>query len=323
MTTVLLSVLGLVGRFLRTAMIIILPIVLLVLFFPISYKADIVKKEEKISLCVSISWLFRFIHARFELDKDKESSRFDKDIRIAGLSIPRILKKIRKKKTKSTEEKTGRKIRREASKKPSVPPGGKREIPEGTKPLPVEVVKARHPGFLARLGARISAFIGKLKKLMAKAGKIADLLADWLSYMGTESFKSAMDTLLHEGGAILRHILPKKPEGYVRFGTDDPARTGMILGIVAMLYPAIPEKLTIEPDFLNSVLDMDLKTGGHFFVIVLLVRAIRILKNRDVRILIRRILKKDNKKAKKTDKPRKGRSGTWAKTKKTQRFRTT
>ena len=26
-----------------------------------------------------------------------------------------------------------------------------------------------------------------------------------------------------------------------------------------MLYPAIPEKLTIEPDFLNSVLDMDLK----------------------------------------------------------------
>ena len=187
------------------------------------------------------------------------------------------------------------------------------------------MIRAKRPGFLVRLGARISSFIGKIKTIYRRICRLQAVAADWLEYFGSESFRRAKDTLLREGMAILRHILPKKISGSVCFGTDDPAMTGMLLGVIAMLYPVIPEKLMIEPDFMEPGLEADLSIEGRLFLIVLIVHAVRILLSKDVRILISRILNtvRSGKGKNKADAGHKGRGKPWKKKKKTMHFRTT
>ncbi len=290
MIAILLAVLGTIGKMLLLLLKILPILAALALFFPVFYKADIQKKEENLSVRVSVSWLFRVVYALITLEKNGEKTNSGIDIRIIGIRILELLKKRKKKKNKKNSSgKPERTVRTEASKKPTVPPGNKTKTEENTELLPAEVVHAKHPSLVIRLSARVAALIGKIKRVFRKIAHGTGILLDWLKYLSSESFSRAMKVILHEGGALLRHVLPRKIAGDIRFGTDDPAKTGMILGVIGFLYPVIPEKLYIEPDFTESVLEMDMTCKGHLMLIVLLVRIIRILICKDVRILIGRI----------------------------------
>ena len=278
----------------------LLVFLLLGLFFPIIWSVDF-KKHEELSVHADISWLFRFIHVFFILEKGKEGQTVEKDIRICGISLPALFKKIKGRKKK---KKTARRVRTEAAKKPTIPPGGNREKPASERRPETEVVKAKHPGFLERLGANISALIGKVRSGIRKLKNTAGFIDKLLSYLGSESFANCRKVLTKEGMAILRHVLPYKIRGTVRFGTDDPAKTGMILGLVSVFYPALPGDLTIEPEFTESCLEADLYLKGRIVLFVLLVHVVRILLSRDVRKLIGYFLGflKKNKKTKDKEK---------------------
>ena len=85
---------------LKTVFRILLIFLLLVLFFPVIWSVDI-KKHEELSVHADISWLFRFIHVFFILEKGKEGQTLEKDIRICGISLPALFKKIKGRKKKS------------------------------------------------------------------------------------------------------------------------------------------------------------------------------------------------------------------------------
>ena len=61
---------------------------------------------------------------------------------------------------------------------------------------------------------------------------------------------------------LLRHIRPRKLEGRLRFGTDDPCLTGRILGIFAMFYPLYQKNFILVPDFEQACLEAKLKAKG-------------------------------------------------------------
>ena len=329
MITILPAILGMIGKVLLILLLVLAVLIALILFVPVHYKAAIRKKDAGLSAQIRISWLLRIVYVRAALEKGKDESHSGVDVRLAGIRILDLLKNRKKKSGKKRKEKSSGKperiIRREAVKKPTVKPGSRREGTEEIRPLSVEVTKAKHPNLLIRISARISALIGKIRRLWKKIAGGAGILRDWIEYLGSESFDRAKTVLLHEGGALLRHILPRQIAGDLLFGTDDPAKTGMILGIIGVLYPVIPEKLQIEPDFTESVLETDLTCRGHVLLIVLLVRVIRILLCRDVRLLIGRIRRewKAGKGKKESKTVHKGRGRTWRKTKKTLHFRTT
>ena len=301
---------------LKTVFRILLIFLLLVLFFPVIWSVDI-KKHEDLSVHADISWLFRFIHVFFILEKGKEGQTLEKDIRICGISLPALFKKIKGRKKK----KASRRVRTEAAKKPTIPPGGNREKPASGRLSETEIVKAKHAGFLERLGAKISALIGKFRSGIRKLRSTAGFIEKLLAYLNSESFANCRQVLTKEGMAIMRHILPYKIRGTVRFGTDDPAKTGIILGLISVFYPSLPGNLTIEPEFTESCLEADLFLKGRIVLFVLAVHGVRILLCKDVRKLIGCFLKK-NKEAK-VKKKHKGRGTSWQKTKKTTHFRTT
>ena len=299
-------------------MLIILPIILLlVLFFPITWSAEI-KKQEGLSVHADLSWLFRFIHAFVFFEKSDQGQKVEKDIRICGISLPALLEKRKKKKKKKGK---ARRIRTEAPKKPTIRPGEFRAEHTTDRELETEVVKAKHPGFLERLGARISAWISRIRQRISKLRNTAETIGKLIAYLESESFANCRRVLTKEGKAILRHLLPYKISGTIRFGTDDPAKTGMILGLVSVFYPSLPEDLVIEPDFTESCLETDLSVKGRIVLFVLLIHAIKILMCKDVREMIR-CMRSKNKKTK-VKKKHKGRGTSCQKIKRTTHFRTT
>ena len=55
--------------------------------------------------------------------------------------------------------------------------------------------------------------------------------------------------MLKEIKSLIFHIKPKKLQGNIRFGLEDPCLTGEILAVAGVFYPLYGEYFTIEPFF--------------------------------------------------------------------------
>ncbi len=192
---------------------------------------------------------------------------------------------------------SGRNADGSARKKPVVEPGRWKYMPDASTEkttMRPGVYHRKSPSPAEKLYARLAALIGKIKKKIGQAVKKLREIGDWLEYFGSDDFDRVKELLIRQGGGILRHVLPRRITGYVEFGTEDPSDTGKILGIVAALYPVMPESLEIRPDFTEKKLEADVKASGHFFLIIVLVRGLKIWFNRDFRALRKRISRAKN-----------------------------
>ncbi len=87
---------------------------------------------------------------------------------------------------------------------------------------------------------------------------------------------------------LLLHIRPRKLEGEIGYGFDDPAKTGQLLALISMIYPALPEKLKVTPDFSEKHFDCDLAAGGHLFLVYGMVSIIKIFKTPELKKMLSR-----------------------------------
>ncbi len=90
---------------------------------------------------------------------------------------------------------------------------------------------------------------------------------------------------------IVRHILPRKLKGSVRFGTGDPCSTGKILGAAAMLYPIYGGHINVEPVFEEKALEFDLYLRGRIRIVTVLIPALRTYWSKDFKRLRKKIKK--------------------------------
>lgn len=90
---------------------------------------------------------------------------------------------------------------------------------------------------------------------------------------------------------MLKSILPKKMEGRLNIGTDDPATTGYILAVVSSLYPLYQEKFVLTPDFDGPRVEGKVKASGRIIIGIIVFYAIRIILDKRVRRLIKEVRK--------------------------------
>ncbi len=199
-------------------------------------------------------------------------------------------------KKKTVSSLPGRQENGAAKKWPTVEPGrwkyhpdDRKETEAKAKKIPVEIKKQRRPGPILRLGAKISALIGKIKKLKSSVRSLLDKISDWIHYLESETFGKAKSVILLRLKKTLKHILPRKIRGRVEFGLDDPSVTGQILGIIAILYPTIPADLDITPDFEEKKFEGELDASGHIVLGYVLYQVLRLILNKDVKALIKRV----------------------------------
>lgn len=157
--------------------------------------------------------------------------------------------------------------------------------------------KKKKPGF------SFSAFCDKLKKKAEDLGKKAgdvqekfrelvekkDRLAAFLKDKGNQKAFLLLKNRLID---ILKHIFPKKCKGRFRFGFDDPYDTGRILTYAAPFYGLYGGKVELIPVFEEKVMEGELEARGRIRLGYLVFVGIRILANRNFRILLRRIRRK-------------------------------
>lgn len=309
MLTVLLKILSTIGIVLLWILGIVLALLLLLLLTPFRYRAVLQKHGDEINAKGRVWWLFHFLHIVFDFNRTDGHSAHTLEIYILGIPILRTINRRKEKKNKASVLHSASEARGEpwtgAKKRPSVPPGRWKYMPgsDAEKPqekLDLEIIKGERPHALARLGARIRALLSRIRKNLqqiftsaSEAGrkirKVSSEIVGWLDYLESESFYRFKELALRQLAAILRHILPRRIDGCLEFGTEDPARTGQLLGLFAILYPILPGDLEISPDFQEKKLEADVTLRGHILLIIVLVRALRIIINREFRVLLHRI----------------------------------
>ncbi len=174
----------------------------------------------------------------------------------------------------------------------------------------------------ANLSDRIDAGIGKLLDLYEKIWDIVDAILDapdkieetleeklgpiekymriYDRYPRKSETLNAVFKLL---GDILRHLVPKRYQIYLHFGSGDPFGTAKLIGIWYAVAPTVFPKQTrtrrieIDTEMEEKILDFDADLRGRFSIASLLLGPIIVaLCNRDIRRLIRFALKLKKKK---------------------------
>jgi hypothetical protein len=90
---------------------------------------------------------------------------------------------------------------------------------------------------------------------------------------------------------LLKGILPRNVRGEVHFGTEDPALTGEILGGISIFYPIFMDNVKVYPDFEQSCLEGELQIKGRLRLVTVVYIAIRLLLNKNIRYVYRRMNK--------------------------------
>lgn len=134
-------------------------------------------------------------------------------------------------------------------------------------------------------------FFAKIKKTVHSAGeKISSLKENvnsfkdlYVEYHGGELLLLAKESIIK----LVRHILPRRLKGSLRFGFDDPAATGILTGAAAIFYPKYQKHFQLEPDFQESCVEADCEGGGRIRPGFFLILVIRLALKPDVRKCIK------------------------------------
>ena len=308
MLHILFMILKIIGIILAVILGLILLVICIVLFVPICYKADLhgSGNARELTVHAKVSWLFGLIKAVFAL----ENGKTDLSVRIAwkkfGDSDPvedkaedRIEEKPKPEKKSVMQEKqviqgeekqddTTNRITDKAV-EDQTEKAEKSEQTAKTRPESTEKKQRKKKDrkedsdsaskieqITEKIKCTYHKFCDKINEITEKKDKMSDFLTD-------ETHKNAFLKLKNEAFHLLKKLKPKKIQGEITFGFEDPSLTGRLLAWISMIYPWIGEHTDITPDFEHRTLSGDLSIRGRLYVITPVVTAIRLILSKAVR----------------------------------------
>ncbi len=283
MLQVLMTILSAIGIVLLILLAVLLFLVLAILFMPFVYRGRVARDEGSLEAAGSVSWMFRLVYIKMQyLNKKPEL-----EIYILGIPILKLRSYLRKPGRGKTE----------ISPSPQEPAGHRKPTATPAAQGPFRKQKApsgpeREPGRESQ-EEKGKTGPGRLQKIWFTIQNMCAKIKQWHSFIQSDTFKEAFRVVREKGKRILKHVLPGKVKGYIKFGMSDPAATGQLLGGAALLLPLIPEKLQIIPDFENQVLEADVTARGRIVLFVLLVNGLAVYRNPAVRKVIMKFQRKE------------------------------
>lgn len=308
MLHILFLILKIIGIILAVILGLILLVICIVLFVPICYRADLHGNgsAKELTVHAKVSFLFGLIKAVFAL----ENGKTDLSVRIAWKKLgdsdpvedkakdrdgemPKPEKKavMQKSQTIQKEEQqdgtpnriTDKAVEDQTEKAEKSEQSAKTR-PESTEKKQRKKKERKEDSDSAskieqiteKIKCTYHKFCDKINQITEKKDKISDFLTD-------ETHKNAFLKLKNEAFHLLKILKPKKIQGEITFGFEDPSLTGRILAWISMIYPWIGEHTDITPDFEHRTLSGDLRIRGRLYVITLVVTAIRLILSKAVR----------------------------------------
>ena len=157
-------------------------------------------------------------------------------------------------------------------------PGGKAETSDGCAETNTKTseTECKKQSWFEKIKCTIIKICDKIKSLWETKEKVTSFLTDDVH---VEVFKIVKKEL----GILASHLRPRRIRGFVRFGFEDPYRTGQVLAGLSILYPFYGEHVEIYPDFEQKILVGDLYIKGHIRMLHLATLLWRLFFNRYVR----------------------------------------
>ena len=265
-------------------------LLLAVLFIPVRYQARGKKGETAAELQAKLSWMGSLINIPVSYQDGVLSAK----LRVFGFSVRNLLEEEepftefekefftepeeetqeeRKEEFFTEPEKETEKIEEEAFTEPGEEtrererePSQSREFSEGQAP----------PVKQGKLKCTFKRFCDKIKRIRKKYKRFRKFAED-------ERTKAAFQLIRDQLISVFLTLLPRKAEGWILFGTEDPALTGEILGAVSIFYPVFMDTVKITPDFEKAILEGDLSVRGRFYIITAVRAAWKLFRDKNVR----------------------------------------
>ena len=284
---IILTILKIIGIVLAYIVGLVLFLLLLVLFAPVRYRLSGAGENTDIRAQGKVTWLLGLLTAVAEYEE------LDVSYRVSVLGFD--LKKGSLKDHPEPKEKEESPTPPASEKKEDIRPVEKTPEPEPPKEqeLQIEMIDISDAVTKPAPGAKEKEdFSDKVdqfcEKMSAKFEKLRLKLEQVETILTSEVTKRAVKTVKEQLFHILDHIKPKKIEGFLNFGLEDPANTAIIYGTIDILAESVSRgKLIITPEFYQKGISMDLMISGRIFLGYLAVCALRVFFNRDVRKLVR------------------------------------
>ena len=149
---------------------------------------------------------------------------------------------------------------------------------------------SRFQSILSKLKFSFTVICDKLKNILNTISEKKDGIQEWVT---DEENQKTIRLLFRQAKKFLRHILPVKGKGNVVFGFEDPYLTGQTLTYLSVVYPLCHRHLEFWPvfDCDGPVLEADGNFRGRVRLGTLLVIAVRVLLNKNFRVILKRWLR--------------------------------
>lgn len=307
MLHVLLVILKILGIILLSILGLIILILTALLFAALSYQLC-VQKDKNVHASATVSWLFRIMSVHYLVDM-VDGTKQDLQVCLFGIPILRPLeKKPGKKKTENKPHKNNNSPKRNVASTEALPvteqaTGTEQSVEPELISEPVKerssdckekTAKTEEKRKKETLWMKICKLFRKLdqtiadmkKKILNLRETIQEILEKkdkYLGFLTQEEHKRAESSALRELLHIMKKIRPRKLEGTVHFGFEDPSQTGKIYGAACVLYAWYPKRFEIIPDFEQEIIECDIRLKGKIRLIVFAAAAVKLLLNKDVR----------------------------------------
>ena len=252
----------------------------LALFFPFSYSVK-GKGNGSIHFRINVHWLFYFLNFTIRLSVGGEKEPPKGALRILGIPLLRIPKKKKKpkksRKTKEAESEQEAAETEQPEECASEENRGDREEPKEPKNDTAEKTEDNDE-----------------KTGSSKESKAPSKIKEILGELKDERNKAAVKKVLEEVKKILKLVFPKKFRLNLTFSTGDPANTGKLLGVACFFPPVYARGNRICPDFEadKAYLAGTFSVKGYIILITLIIPAVRMLLDKNVRRIIGKLRKK-------------------------------
>ena len=317
MVAIVLGILKIIGILLLVLLGLILAVILSVLFVPVRYRAE-AEGYGSLKGCAAVSWFFHLISLRVSYDGEmhadfrilwfhpgrEKQDELQQELKerveateVTDRPVPETKRRSEKVEKVSTEapakltreEKTAEEDERKKKAKPlkdPVDPGTEHAAKKSRFAL--SAVTRRIRQFITGIKEKIRRMLRHLKGI---AKKIRSGKAQWetiRAFLQDEENKTAFRLAKRQIFSIIRHVLPRKLEGKVRFGLGDPYMTGRVLTWISPFYGLYGRHVQVIPEFQETCLEGELKMRGHIRFGTLLFLAFRMLQNKNIRLWIRK-----------------------------------
>lgn len=306
MSDVILHVLSILGIFILFLLGLVLISLLLVLFWPVTYRVKGEKSPEKLWVSARADWLFGLFRVRYTYPEPGNVVIKLLWKTLVDTGQPREASEEKHKsgeQTKASKEKTGEdggtgEKKPEAENITSPDTVGVEGRPETSEPTNAdfstdESASDTEESAQNKLFSHVLEKIRKIKYTILKIyDKIKEIWANisyYIALLREEDTVLLWEHVKLRLGKILKNIRPRHMKANVLFGTGSPDTTGYAFGIYGMLSPILGKKVCLTPDFDQKILEGNIDVSGHITIWTLTWNALKLLLDKKLKRFINKM----------------------------------